>query len=150
MNYRKTSKDRFDCVEVSLVEESNHPAKLLAFFGLTRTHPMEQDGQEGGVEEGKEGEEEDGVPECHMFALVHYFNIDTESHSDLKVPRCSMQDPNNYASYHIVTVESIVGHAHMVQDFDDLSMRHFWWDRISLEKQIASTTRTSFYKQKKH
>ena len=53
---------------------------------------------------------------CQMFALLHYFNIDTEFHPDMMVPRCSMKDPDQFLSYHIVSVESIVGHAHMVPD----------------------------------
>ena len=134
MNYRKTAKNRFDCVEVSLEDEPNHPARLLAFFGLTRTHPMANaEVEQGGFEEGQD-EEGDGLPDCQMFALVHYLNIDTALHPDLMVPRCSMQDPtNHYNSYHIVSVESIAGHAHMVPDFDDSTQRHFWWDRILLQ-----------------
>ena len=99
-----------------LEDEVNHPARLIAFFGLKRTHPL-ADPELEGFEENK-GEVEDS---CQMFALLHYFNIDTEFHPDMMVPRCSMKDPNQFLSYHIVSVERIVGHAHMVPDFDDAS-----------------------------
>jgi hypothetical protein len=70
---------------------------------------------------------------CEMYALVHYYEFTNLLHPLMLVPRCRLQNPLHYNSCHVVTVESIVGHARMCPDFDDESNTHYWWDRLSLE-----------------
>ena len=106
---------RNDDVEIQLEGEANHPAQLLFFCGKGRSKPMNK-------------EPINAADDLH--AVVMYYDITTWNHHILNRPRCRKGNPKDERSFHIINVESIVGHAHIIPDFDDPTGTFYFWDKM--------------------
>ena len=122
-NYRRRG-PRFDSVEVYLAGEEKHPAKILFFISRKKKTPMRA--SEIGVESLK------GV-----YAMVQYYDVVTWKHPVVQQPRCRLSNSGDPANYHLLSVDCINAHAHMVPDFDDSEGVHVFWDRVSLTPASA-------------
>ena len=122
---------RFDDVEINCNDTINHPAKLRYFIQDLITKKL--------------------------YALIQWYTLqpnfdDPEDQTEgarplatyfrplLRVPRAKLLNPCLRASYKLIHVEEIAGHAHMVPDFDQKEKdennnehEFMWWDLVNQE-----------------
>jgi hypothetical protein len=103
-NYRQAGA-RSDPVEIRLADGGLTPATIVALFKTIR---------------GVGGD----------MAVVQWFNITTDKHPIMLQPRCEIPRTDSEFSYGVVSIESISGHAHMIQDFDSPNRSAYWWDVV--------------------
>ena len=106
---------RNDDVEIQLEGEENHPARLLFFAGRHSSKAMDTEPEN---------------PTDDLYAVVMYYQISTWNHPIINKPRCRRGNPRDQRSFHIINIESIVGHAHIIPDFDDPTETFFFWDKV--------------------
>ena len=97
--------------------QQNHPARLVCFFSAVRSVPLDVN---------KDDEED---PLRSIYAIVHYYDVVTWEHAIVRQPLCR-ESAIHEDNYHVVSIRSILGHAHMVPDFDFAAQTQFFWDRV--------------------
>ena len=112
-NYRKNG-HRSDPVEVKLRGEENCPAEVICYFRRR-------------VSDGDGGDNTD-------HALVQFYDKIADSDPVFSVPTYSLSKPHQMRSFAVVHLDSITGHAHMVQDIDfnavGTNRAKFFWDKL--------------------
>lgn len=119
---------QYDDVEINLEGERNHPAKLICFLGATPTVPM---GQEPPLDDASQEERREKTLSS-IYAIVQYYDVLEWQHPILQQPHCVLSNPRNYKSYHLIGIDTISYHAHMIPDFDCAPdfPRSYYWDRL--------------------
>ena len=101
--------------------ECNTPAKIICFLAAPGVTVVPLD-------ELMDAPEED--PLNAVFVLVQYYQVKTWKHPVMQRPRCILSDAKVSDNYHLISMRSIIGHAHLIPDFDDGSGKHFFWDVV--------------------
>lgn len=99
------------------------PAKLVAFFGTPEKALWFKDSNES----------------CDMYALVQTMERTPNppaQFSFVGVTRYRFANPGSSSSYEIITLDSILGHAHLIPDWDSGNAGYFWLDTIDPEELL--------------
>ena len=128
--------ERVDNVVVDLGGvERNTPARLFCFLAYPgrRSVPLNLHSESVVDEDGGVFENEDVVeadPSTTIFVLVQYYTVRSWSHPVMQKPHCRLSDAGVVDNYHLISMASVKGHAHLVPDFDDQTGKHYFWDSI--------------------